>query len=112
MDPPSPLVTLAGAGRRRRGVPLVVDMHTVAFYAREWRLLRPLELPLLRAAAAVIVTNDALAAQVRGWGARAFVLPDPLPDAAAGVSTRRGARPRHRRGHLLEGRAAATSFPR
>ena len=85
MDPPSPLVTMAGAWARRRGVPIVVDMHTVAFFAREWRLLRPVELPWLRAAAAVIVTNDELAAEVRAWGARAFVLPDPLPAPPAGL---------------------------
>ena len=85
MDPPSPLVTMAGAWARRHGVPLVVDMHTVAFSAREWRLLRPLELPWLRGAAAVIVTNDELAAEVRAWGARAFVLPDPLPPSPPGL---------------------------
>ena len=76
---------MAGWWARRRGVPFVVDMHTVAFFAREWRLLRPVELPWLRAAAAVIVTNDELAAQVRAWGARAFVLPDPLPAPPAGL---------------------------
>ena len=85
MDPPSPLVTMAGAWARRHGVPIVVDMHTVAFFAREWRLLRPVELPWLRTAAAVIVTNDELAAEVRAWGARAFVLPDPLPAPPAGL---------------------------
>ncbi len=85
MDPPSPLVTLAGAWARRHGVPTVVDMHTVAFFAREWRLFRPVELSWLRTAAAVIVTNDELAEQVRAWGARAFVLPDPLPAVPAGV---------------------------
>jgi glycosyltransferase involved in cell wall biosynthesis len=85
MDPPSPLVTMAGAWARRRGVPFVVDMHTVAFFAREWRLLRPVELPWLRTAAAVVVTNDELAAEVRAWGARAFVLPDPLPEPPAGL---------------------------
>jgi glycosyltransferase involved in cell wall biosynthesis len=79
MDPPSPLVAIAGRWARRHAVPLVVDMHTAAFFAREWRLLRPVELPWLRAAAAVVVTNDELAAQVRAWGARAFVLPDPVP---------------------------------
>jgi len=79
MDPPSPLVAVAGGAARRRRLPLVVDMHTVAFYAREWELLRPLEIPALRRAAAVIVTNEALAARVRAWGARAFVLPDPVP---------------------------------
>jgi glycosyltransferase involved in cell wall biosynthesis len=85
MDPPSPLVAMAGAAARRRGVPLVVDMHTVAFSAREWLILRRLELPTLRRAVAVLVTNEALARQVRAWGARAFVLPDPLPEPPAGI---------------------------
>jgi len=79
MDPPSPLVAIVGAAARRRGARLVVDMHTVAFYAREWRVLRSLELPFLRRATAVLVTNDSLAMQVLAWGARPFVLPDPLP---------------------------------
>ena len=85
MDPPSPLVAMAGAASRRRGVPLVVDMHTVAFSAREWRILRRVELPALRRAVAVLVTNEALARQVRAWGARAFVLPDPLPEPPTGL---------------------------
>jgi hypothetical protein len=85
MDPPSPLVTMAGGWPRRRCAPLVVDMHTVAFFAREWRLLRPVELPWLRPAAAVIVTSDELAEEVRSWGARAFVLPDPSPAPPAGL---------------------------
>lgn len=85
MDPPSPLVAMAGAAARRRSVPLVVDMHTVAFSAREWIYLRRLELPALRRAAAVLVTNESLALQVRAWGARAFVLPDPLPEPPAGL---------------------------
>lgn len=80
MDPPLPAVALVAAAAWRRRAALVVDMHTVAFYAREWRLLRPLELPALRHAAAVIVTNESLAVQVRRWGARAVVLPDPLPE--------------------------------
>jgi glycosyltransferase involved in cell wall biosynthesis len=87
MDPPSPAVALVAAAARRRRTPLVVDMHTVAFYAREWRLLRPLELPALRGAAAVVVTNESLAAQVRSWRAPAVVLPDPLPEPAPAAST-------------------------
>jgi len=85
MDPPSPLVAMVGATAHRRGLPLVVDMHTVTFYAREWLLLRRLELPALRRAAAVLVTNEPLAQRVRAWGARAFVLPDPLPQPPAGL---------------------------
>lgn len=80
MDPPAPAVMLAWLHCRRHGTPLVVDMHTVGFYDRKWRLLRPLEAPALRAAAACVVTNDELARTVRGWGGRAVVLRDPLPD--------------------------------
>jgi glycosyltransferase involved in cell wall biosynthesis len=86
MAPPAPLVAMAGAWAGRRGIPLVVDMHTVAFYAREWEFLRPLELPALRAAAAVVVTNTSLAERVLAWGARAFVLPDPMPEPPVGLA--------------------------
>jgi glycosyltransferase involved in cell wall biosynthesis len=85
MDPPSPLVAMAGIAARWSHSVLVVDVHTVAFYAREWEVLRPLELSALRRAAAVVVTNEALAVRVRAWGARAFVLPDPLPRPPAGL---------------------------
>jgi len=85
MDPPTPLVAIVGAAARRHRLPLIVDMHTVAFYAREWERLRPMELPSLRAAVAVLVTNEALARRVRAWGARAFVLPDPLPEPPVGL---------------------------
>jgi glycosyltransferase involved in cell wall biosynthesis len=81
MYPPTPALAVAGIAAAVRRRPLVVDMHTVAFYAPEWRLARRFELPLLRRATAVVVTNERLAAEVRGWGARAFVLPDPLPPA-------------------------------
>jgi glycosyltransferase involved in cell wall biosynthesis len=83
MDPPTPLVVIGGLYAWRAGVPLVVDMHTVAFTAPEWRLLRPAELPFLRRAAAVVVSNDELAAQVESWGCRAVVLPDAVPTAPA-----------------------------
>jgi glycosyltransferase involved in cell wall biosynthesis len=82
MGPPTPAVVLAWLHARRHRTPLVIDLHTVWFYAARWRLLRPLELPALRAARAAIVTNDALAARLRRWGAPAFVLPDPPPRPA------------------------------
>jgi hypothetical protein len=85
MDPPTPLVAIAGIYARLADVALVVDMHTVAFTAREWRALRPMELPFLRQAVAVIVTNDELAARVEAWGARAVVLPDALPAPVDGA---------------------------
>jgi len=81
MDPPSPLVALAGSWAARHGVPLVVDMHTVAFTAREWELLRPVELPALQRARLVVTTSRRLAERVQAWGAHAFVLPDPVPQA-------------------------------
>ena len=91
MHPPTPALLIVGlaAGLRRR--PLVVDMHTVAFYAPEWRLARRFELPLLRRAAAVVVTNERLAAEVRSWGARAVVLPDPLPPVPPAAALAAGA---------------------
>jgi hypothetical protein len=85
MDPPLPAVAIAWAYCRRRNVPLVVDMHTVDFYGAKWRALRPLEKPLLRGARAAVVTNAGLEARVLGWRCPAFVLPDPLPTAPAGL---------------------------
>jgi glycosyltransferase involved in cell wall biosynthesis len=87
MDPPTPAVLLVGLAARVRRRPLVVDMHSVAFTALEWRLLRVLERPVLRQATAVVVTNEELAARVRSWGARAFVLPDPLPEPPRDLPT-------------------------
>lgn len=80
MDPPLPAVAAGWMATRRWDTRLVVDIHTVGFYARSWRAVRPFELPFLRAADAVVVTNRELARRVRGWGCRAYVLPDPLPD--------------------------------
>jgi glycosyltransferase involved in cell wall biosynthesis len=83
MDPPLPAVLLAWRRARRAHRPLVVDVHTVGFYAPEWRALRRFEKPALRAARAVVVTNESLARTVRSWGAPALVLPDPLPEPPA-----------------------------
>jgi glycosyltransferase involved in cell wall biosynthesis len=82
MDPPLPAVVVASLYALARRLPLVVDVHTVDFYAPKWRVLRPLERPLLRRADAVVVTNDSLAARVRQWGCSACVLPDPVPTPA------------------------------
>ena len=43
MDPPLPAVAVGWAYARRHRLPLVVDIHTVGFYAAKWRALRPLE---------------------------------------------------------------------
>lgn len=85
MDPPLPAVAVAWAYCRRRRVPLVVDMHTVGFYDRKWRAVRPLEKPLLRAARAAVVTNADLESVVLEWRCPAFVLPDPLPRPPEGL---------------------------
>ena len=85
MDPPLPAVALAWAYCRRRRLPLVVDMHTVGFYGTKWRVLRPLEKPLLRGAKAAVVTNAELEARVLSWRCPAFVLPDPLPTPPVGL---------------------------
>ena len=95
MDPPTPAVLLVGACTPGcAGGPLVVDMHTVAFTALGRGVCcGPSSGRFLRRAAAVVVTNEELAAQVRSWGVGAFVLPDPLPeppvDLATAVSAKR-----------------------
>ena len=80
MDPPSPARRAGRLHARRRGERRSSSTCT------PWRSTRraggccaQLELPALRAARAAIVTNEALAARLRRWGAPAFVLPDPLP---------------------------------
>jgi glycosyltransferase involved in cell wall biosynthesis len=79
MDPPVPAVLTAWLYCRRRGRPLVVDMHTVGFYDPKWRALRRLEMPALREAASNVVTNADLAGRVRAWGCPVAILTDPLP---------------------------------
>jgi glycosyltransferase involved in cell wall biosynthesis len=80
MSPPLPAVALAFVYCARRRAALVVDIHSVGFFALRFRALRPLEIPILRRATVVLVTNDDLADTVRGWGCRPFVLTDPLPE--------------------------------
>jgi glycosyltransferase involved in cell wall biosynthesis len=79
MDPPAPAVLTTWLYCWRRGIPLVVDMHTIGFYAPRWRIFRPLEMPALRYAARNVVTNSQLASRVVSWGCRAAILTDPLP---------------------------------
>ena len=88
MDPPSPLVAMAGCVRAPPPHPPdFVDMHTVAFYAREWELMRRLELPALRGPPRRWSSPTSRSrAGVRAWGARGgWVLPDPLPAPPSGL---------------------------
>lgn len=62
------------------GARYAIDAHTGIFLEPKWRPFLPLSRWLSRGAATTIVTNDALRETVESWGARGFVLPDPLPD--------------------------------
>jgi glycosyltransferase involved in cell wall biosynthesis len=66
------------------GSKLVVDAHTGVFLEPKWRPFLALNRFLMRRAALTLVTNAALQQQVAAWGARAFVLPDPLPPQTSG----------------------------
>jgi glycosyltransferase involved in cell wall biosynthesis len=54
----------------------VIDAHTGVFDDPRWKWLTPVTRFLARRAAATIVTNDHLAAQVRAWGAKAIIIGD------------------------------------
>lgn len=62
------------------GARYAIDAHTGIFLEPKWRPFLPLSRALSRGAVLTIVTNDALRETVESWGARGFVLPDPLPD--------------------------------
>jgi hypothetical protein len=62
------------------GSAYVVDAHTGVFLESKWRPFLPLNRFLMRRARLTLVTNEALRQQVEAWKARAFVLPDALPD--------------------------------
>lgn len=76
MTPP-PVAILAVyaycAVRRKR---YVVDAHTGVFLTRRWQWFQGLQFWLCRRAAMTIVTNDHIAALVRGRGAATTVIPD------------------------------------
>lgn len=72
--PPTFAALAAGRWARRNGAKLVIDAHTGIFQHRLWTWLEPLNRRLFRDADAVVVTNDALAETVRGWGGRPVVI--------------------------------------
>jgi hypothetical protein len=59
---------------------LVVDCHTGAFHSGKWAWARPIHRWLLRRAKVGLLHTEDAAALVSGWGARALLLPDDLPD--------------------------------
>ncbi len=60
---------------------LVVDCHTGAFHSSKWAWARPIHRWLLRRVRVVLLHTDEAEALVRGWGARALLLPDDLPES-------------------------------
>lgn len=76
------LTTLYGWMRR---VPVIVDAHNGGVFPldRSEGVLAWLARSALRRAAAVIVTNDNLATQLRQWGCTTFVVADPVPEFEA-----------------------------
>ncbi|HKA28921.1 MAG TPA: glycosyltransferase [Candidatus Binatia bacterium] len=83
---PPPFAALAVylAGLRRPGLRYVMDVHTGPFLEPKWRPFIPLTRFLARRSLATVVTNEALAERVRGWGAPAFVLRNPLSQIPQG----------------------------
>ena len=59
---------------------LVVDCHTGAFHSWKWRWSARLLRPVCRRAAAALVHTIEDEELVEGWGARALLVPDDLPD--------------------------------
>ena len=88
-NPSLALTTLAVLCRPVFGYRLVVDAHNegVRPYDRPYAFVRWLTRRLLKSADVTIVTNDALADDVRAAGGRPVTLPDSLPVVPASAST-------------------------
>jgi glycosyltransferase involved in cell wall biosynthesis len=80
MNPPPFLPLVAYLYSRLHGARFVIDSHTGALVGRRWARLLFLHRFLSRRAVTTIVTNMALAEQVKSWGAHTTVLPDRLPE--------------------------------
>jgi hypothetical protein len=81
----APLVAWAWCRRRERQ--LVIDFHTGALHSRRWGWAQPLHRFLARRAAAATLHTTEAADEVSGWGARALLLPDDVPDVPASTSS-------------------------
>ena len=64
------------------GLRYVVDCHTGVFLEPKWKWLTFISRFVSRRAVVTLVTNQFLRGVVEGWGARALVLPNPLPRPA------------------------------
>jgi hypothetical protein len=76
----APLVAVPVASMIR--VPVAVDVHSGAFLDRRWRWSLPILAWITARATAGVVTLESLARLLRSRGARALVIPDPVPRAA------------------------------
>lgn len=79
MNPPIILPLLTFAYCYFNNARLVIDSHTGAFTGA-WRRFIALHRLLSKRAVVTVVTNDTLRREVEGWGARAIVLEDRLPE--------------------------------
>ena len=88
-NPSLALTTLAALCRPLFGYRLVVDAHNegVRPYDRPYAFVEWLSRRLLKSADITIVTNDALAEDVRAAGGRPVTLPDSLPVVPASALT-------------------------
>jgi hypothetical protein len=94
------LANLAATFGRMAGVTVIVDAHNGGIDPLDGKsaLLTGLARRALKKSDMVIVTNEALARQVEGFGAKAFVLTDPMPNfPPARVETSEAARATVRR---------------
>lgn len=94
VSPPVFTPLVAWAWCRARGRRLVIDCHTGAFHSREWGWSLPIHRWLARRAEVTLLHTEAMEAEVQGWGARALLLPDDVPDPGRAEQRPRGTRPR------------------
>ncbi|HLH23183.1 MAG TPA: glycosyltransferase [Chloroflexota bacterium] len=76
-NPPPVAALLAALYGAATGAGLIVDSHSQVLLVRRWRWTLPLQRWLARRALATIVTNEHLAAIIRGWDAPVLVAGDP-----------------------------------
>jgi glycosyltransferase involved in cell wall biosynthesis len=79
MNPPIILPLLTFAYCYFNNARFVIDSHTGAFTG-VWRRFMPLHRLLSKRAVVTVVTNETLQREVEGWGARAIVLEDRVPE--------------------------------
>ena len=75
-NPPVVAPLIVWIGSLFLGYRFIVDAHSGAFQHVRWSWSRPIQRFLSRRALATIVTNDAMAAIVQGWGGRTQMVQD------------------------------------